>query len=65
MSSNKQYDKINRWIEMLYKTDLESPQGMQLSMLISDRIAWAIKFKEITPKQISDLCDKMIEIYSK
>ena len=65
MSSNKQYDKISKWIEMLYKTDLESPQGIQLSMLISDRIAWATKFKKITPKQISDLCDKMIEIYSK
>ena len=65
MSSNKQYDKISKWIEMLYKTDLESPQGIQLSMLISDRISWATKFKKITPKQISELCDKMIEIYSK
>lgn len=65
MSSNKQYDKINRWIEMLYKTDLESPQGIQLAMLISDRIAWATKFKKITPEQTSKLCDKMIEIYSK
>lgn len=45
MSSNKQYDKISKWIEMLQRTDLESPQGIQLSMLISDRIAWAIKFK--------------------
>lgn len=50
---------------MLQRTDLESPQGIQLSMLISDRIAWATKFKKITPEQISDLCDKMIEIYSK
>ena len=65
MSSNKQYDKISKWIEMLYKTDLESPQGIQLSMLISDRIYWSTKFKKITPKQISELCDKMIEIYSK
>ena len=65
MSSNNQYSKINRWIEMLQRTDLESPQGIQLSMLISDRIAWATKFKKITSKQISELCDKMIEIYSK
>lgn len=65
MSSNKQYDKINSWIEMLQRTDLESPQGIQLSALISDRITWATKFKKITPKQISELCDKMIEIYSK
>lgn len=42
MSSNNQYSKINKWIEMLQRTDLESPQGIQLSMLISDRIAWAI-----------------------
>lgn len=47
MSSNNQYSKINSWIKILQRTDLGSPQGIQLSMLISDRISWATKFKKL------------------
>ena len=62
MSSNH-FDRISKRIDALQRLDLESPQGITLSQWCSDRITWAYKWKHITKEQMSQLCDRMIEIF--
>ena len=58
-----QYDKINSWIDQLWKLDVDSPQFAQLSTLAADRIAWARKFNKINKEQSDKLCERMIELF--